>query len=97
MEHYKLPAGRLATIFYNANPKELASGTISDTSDHEKGELDASVPPTGLVAAHAPSHSVSSHNRQTLAWRNITLELKVDGEVKRLLDDLNGSFIFRRS
>ncbi|KAI1397475.1 ABC transporter PeaB1 [Hypoxylon fuscum] len=90
MEHYKLPAGRLATIFYKAKPKEVVSEVSSEASDHEKGGLDPDVPPIGLVASRAPSQSVSSHSGRTLAWRNITLELKVDGQVKRLLDGLDG-------
>ncbi|KAI8631803.1 ABC transporter [Xylariaceae sp. FL1651] len=95
MEYYKLPAGRLATIFYKAEPRVMAkaSATTSDMSDSEKGGANEDVPPMsspGLVIEHAPLHSVSSHNGRTLAWKDITLELKIGGEVKRLLDGLSG-------
>ncbi|KAH7054333.1 ABC transporter PeaB1 [Macrophomina phaseolina] len=91
MERYKLPAGRLATVFYKAEPKAIVSEASSHSSDNEKGALDEDVPPSSadLVAAQN-LHSVSSHNGRTLAWKNITLELKVHGEVKRLLDGLSG-------
>lgn len=92
MERYKLPAGRLATVFYKAEPKAIVSEASSHSSDNEKGALDEDVPPSSadLVAAQN-LHSVSSHNGRTLAWKNITLELKVHGEVKRLLDGLSGT------
>ncbi|KAI3332377.1 ABC transporter PeaB1 [Xylariaceae sp. AK1471] len=92
MERYKLPAGRLATIFYKTEPKAVALMTSSDTSDREKGtETDEDVPPKGpeLVTAQA-LHAVSSHNGRSLAWRNITLDLKAHGEERRLLDELSG-------
>jgi hypothetical protein len=95
MEFYKLPAGRLATIFYKTEPKVIAkaSATSSDISDGEKGGNNEDVPPESsprVLAAHDPLHSVSTHNGRTLAWQDITLELKVGGEVKRLLDGLSG-------
>ncbi|TGJ84785.1 hypothetical protein E0Z10_g3954 [Xylaria hypoxylon] len=95
MEFYKLPAGRLATIFYKTEPKAVAkaSATSSDISDGEKGSVNEDAPPEsspGIFTAHAPLNSVSTHNGRTLSWQNITLELKVSGEVKRLLDGLSG-------
>jgi hypothetical protein len=70
-----------------------ASATSSDISDGEKGDNKEDVPPEsspGVLAAHDPLHSVSTHNGRTLAWQDITLELKVGGELKRLLDGLSG-------
>lgn len=89
MERYKSPAGHLATIFYKSKPMEAASGVNSDSSDHERGTLDEDVPPLSSSKL-VPTYVVSSHNGRTLVWRNITLELKVGGEVKRLLDGLSG-------
>lgn len=91
MERYKLPAGRLATIFYKAEPKAVASVASSSTSDNEKGGLDEDVPPRSadLVTAQA-LQAVSSHDGRVLAWKNIVLELKVHGKVKRLLDGISG-------
>ncbi|KAI0023474.1 ABC transporter PeaB1 [Xylariomycetidae sp. FL0641] len=90
MERYKLPAGRLATIFYKAEPHQVASLTGSDMSDKEKGSTnDQDYPPKG-PQVESDLHTVSSHNGRSLAWTNITLDLKTKGEEKRLLNNLNG-------
>ncbi|KAK0634251.1 ABC transporter PeaB1 [Bombardia bombarda] len=98
MERYKLPAGRLATIFFKAEPKAFAAVSTDSSlhsSDHEKGSIDdKDVPPRTSEVMVAPEkhalQSVTSHNGRTLAWKNITLELKVDGGSRRLLDGLSG-------
>ncbi|KAI1116059.1 ABC transporter PeaB1 [Nemania sp. NC0429] len=93
MERYKLPAGRLATIFYKAEPTSITLAESSNSSDCEKGPVnDEDVLPKGreLVTTHHAFNEVSSHNGRSLAWRNITLDLKVNGENKRLLDGING-------
>ncbi|KAK8877617.1 ABC transporter [Apiospora arundinis] len=87
MELYKLPAGRLTTIFYKGGPKHLTLKTGPDSSDNEKGEMDPDVPPVGI---QTPSQSVSSHNGRTLAWEDMTLELDIDGGTRRILDGLSG-------
>ncbi|KAH9907615.1 ABC transporter PeaB1 [Xylariomycetidae sp. FL2044] len=90
MERYKLPAGRLATIFYNVEPHEVESPVDSDASDKEKGVIsDYDIPPEGPQPV-SDLHKVSSHNGRSLAWRDVTLDLKTRGEEKRLLDNLNG-------
>ncbi|KAI0437784.1 ABC transporter PeaB1 [Xylaria telfairii] len=93
MERYKLPAGRLATIFYKTEPKALVLMTCPKASDHEKGAVNNDdVPPKGPELAMASSlHGVSSHNGRSLAWKNINLDLKANGEERRLLNDLSGS------
>jgi hypothetical protein len=94
MERYKLPAGRLATIFYKGNPRVDVPVASSDSLGNEKGTLDPDVPPktsTVMMADEtAHIHSVSSHHGRTLSWNNITLDLKAQGEVRRLLDGLSG-------
>nr|WQM87383.1 ABC transporter [Xylaria grammica] len=80
---------------YKTEPKALGkvSTTSSDISDGEKGSVNEDVPPQGspgILTTHTPLHSVSTHNGRTLAWQDLTLELKVGGEVKRLLDGLSG-------
>ncbi|KAF2135661.1 uncharacterized protein K452DRAFT_322935 [Aplosporella prunicola CBS 121167] len=91
MERYKLPAGRLATIFYKGEPKIFTSGASSPVSDPEKTVSDEDVPPITRGAAKGQAwESVSSHNGRTLAWKDLSLELKVDNETKRLLDNISG-------
>ncbi|KAL1636602.1 hypothetical protein SLS56_001187 [Neofusicoccum ribis] len=87
MERYKLPAGRLATVFYKTEPRAGVSERSSLASDSEKSGMDDDVPPVARVAVKA--QAVSSHDGRTLAWKNIGLELKVHDETKRLLDDLS--------
>lgn len=87
MEHYKLPAGRLATIFYKTEPRRLKTETDSCGSDQEKGSMNPDVPP---MPTSTHTHSVSDHNGRTLAWKNLTLELKTGSGMTRLLDNLSG-------
>ncbi|KAI1825413.1 ABC transporter PeaB1 [Xylaria intraflava] len=92
MERYKLPAGRLATIFYKADPATVDLMARNNSSDREKGSgTDEEVPPKGpeLATTH-PLHEVSSHHGRSLAWSDITLDLKANGGDRRLLDGLNG-------
>lgn len=92
MENYKLPVGRLATIFYKAEPKDVMSKMNGNSADSEKGSSsDDYVPPTSTGPAIGPqSREVSSHTGRTLVWKNISLDLKLNGEEKCLLDDLSG-------
>ena len=94
MERYKLPAGRFATIFYKADPRtvaSIASNSSSNSSDTENGASDPDVPPI-TAGPTTPLDAVTSHNGRILSWNNITLEVKVDGQLKRLLNDLSGRF-----
>ena len=88
MERYKLPAGKLATIFYKGVPKAKSIGSSSDVSDTEKGHVDPDAPPK--TSASTPAASVASHNGRVLAWDKITLKLKIDGGERLLLNNLNG-------
>ena len=95
MERYKLPAGRLATVFYNVKQKDLVSAAATpDSSDTEKDALehDELAPPVqrDVVTAQRTLESMSSHHGRTLTWMGITLKLRHDGEEKCLLDNLDG-------
>ncbi|KAH6651607.1 ABC transporter [Truncatella angustata] len=87
MDRYKLPAGHLATIFYKTDPKSVDLAMSSNSSDTEKGATDQDTPP---VTTQPSLPFVASHNGRMLAWENLTLELKVGSETKRLLDNLSG-------
>ncbi|KAL1878531.1 hypothetical protein VTK73DRAFT_7872 [Phialemonium thermophilum] len=98
MERYKLPAGRLATVFFKAEPDEIrvkSPGTSSD-SDREKGEVDGDAPPLTQPHSRASRASrqvsaMSQHPRRPLVWHDLSLDVKVKGESRRLLDHLDGS------
>ncbi|KAF6823067.1 ABC-2 type transporter [Colletotrichum plurivorum] len=90
MERYKPQAGRLATVFYKSDPMPTRPASNRGASDTEKGETDPDVPPPPKISRDISSTSMASHSGRTLAWEKMTLELKVDGEVKRLLNNLSG-------
>lgn len=98
MERYKLPAGRLATVFYRGEVNKVSSGHNSRAWDSEKGLLSSDAPSplsplsraTTMSKEKVAPQAVSSHNGRMLAWKGISLELKVKNETKKLLDDLSG-------
>lgn len=93
MERLKLPAGRLATVFYRSEPQGLPSGEASSDSDIEKGSPEEDLPP---VLAERSRRSVKAsrdlldRKGHSFAWKNITLDIKTPQGQKRLLDDVNG-------
>ncbi|GME35985.1 uncharacterized protein K452DRAFT_322935 [Neofusicoccum parvum] len=98
MERYRLPAGRLATVFYRGEVNKVSSGHNSRAWDSEKGLLSSDAPSplsplsraTTMSKEKVAPQAVSSHNGRMLAWKGISLELKVKDETKKLLDDLSG-------
>lgn len=95
MELHKPPAGRLATVFYKAEPSNIISETSSTASDDEKGAVGEDTPPLKVETRKSASHinRAWTRDRETLAWKNVSLELKVGGEKKALLNDMNGMFL----
>jgi len=93
MELHKEPAGRLATVFYKAEPKDIISEKSSTASDTEKGAINDTPPKGMLVATTRHTNRESQHHGQTLAWQNVSWELKLDGKNKRFLDNINGSLL----
>ncbi|KAL1618926.1 hypothetical protein SLS56_010343 [Neofusicoccum ribis] len=98
MERYRLPAGRLATVFYRGEVNKVSSGHNSRAWDSEKGLLSSDAPSplsplsraTTMSKEKVAPQAVSSHNGRMLVWKGISLELKVKNETKKLLDDLSG-------
>ncbi len=91
MERLKLPAGRLATVFYKAKPEDfVASG--EKAFDKEKGNVAEDAPP---VTKQETRQSHKSQSRvgdkvHTFAWNGICLDIKTKEGPRRLLNDLNG-------
>lgn len=100
MERYKLPVGRLATVFYKGEVDDSKRKQGSPAWDSEKGLLgsETTLPQSDLSRMTTVSKEevapqvISSHNGRNLAWKGLSLELKVGDEVKRLLDDISGRF-----
>lgn len=88
MELYKIPAGRLATIFYHS-----PSGHFYRRSpiDSEKGIPDEDTPPISQSGVLRQPTSVDGVRKgRTLAWRNVRLELNMKDGKRTLLDNLDG-------
>src|SRR3954471_5456705 len=91
MERLKTPAGRLATVFYKADPEKfLRNAGVG--SDAEKGSTDNDTPP---ITKHNTKQSDRSRNRvgdngHTFAWSRLCLDIKTKDGEKRLLDNLSG-------
>lgn len=93
MERLRLPAGRLATVFYRSEPQGLASGEVSPHSDIEKGSAEEKLPPVVVERSRRSakaSHDLLDRKGHSFAWKNITLDIKTPHGLKRLLDDVNG-------
>jgi ATP-binding cassette, subfamily G (WHITE), member 2, SNQ2 len=97
MELHRPPAGKAATVHYRTLSSSSSTKTVtgSDTSDAdiEKGVTEQSV--TNVRGGLGPSGNrdslIESHQGRTLSWRNLSLDIDVGGESKRLLQDLNGT------
>ena len=102
MELLKLPAGRLATVFYKNEPQEpqcLAVEKPSMPSDVEKGSSDEELPP--ILAERSRRSGKASQDQMdrkghAFAWKNISLDIKVDEGKKRLLDNLDGQLLNKK-
>ena len=96
MERLKLPAGRLATVFYKSEPQDLATRDASTNSDVEKGSLEEDLPP---VIAQRSRRSVKASQElldrkgHSFAWKSITLDIRTRQGHRRLLDDVNGKLL----
>ena len=95
MERLKLPAGRLATVFYKIQPQNTGSARASVSGDVEKGTSDDTSAPISIERSRRSVRTpqdILSRKDHAFAWRNITLDLNVNGTHKRLLDGVDGKF-----
>jgi hypothetical protein len=101
MELHKPPAGKAATVHFRtlSSPSSSKAVTGFDTSDAdiEKGVTDQSLSNVrgGLGPSENRDSFIESHEGRTLCWRNLSLDIDVRGESKRLLQDLNGTTLSR--
>jgi len=90
MELLKLPAGRLATVFYKDEPQEHTWKTAEESStpaDMEKGSSDSALRP---VFSGRSRRSGRSLQNQAFAWKDVSLDIKTNKGTKRLLDSMDG-------
>ena len=89
MELLKLPAGRLATVFYKAEPESFTSRRPLDS---EKGSVDDDTPPITREVTQGSRRSkvLLGDRAHTFAWKDVCLDIKTSEGGKRLLDHLDG-------
>ena len=93
MERLKLPAGRLATVFYKTQPQHAGSRRQSISGDAEKGTSEDTLAPISIERSRRSarmSPNLLDRKEHAFAWRNVTLDINVNGTQKRLLDGIDG-------
>lgn len=96
MEMLKLPAGRLATIFYKAEPQEFVYEKSTTPSDGESGAVDEDVPPITVQSRQSGTsrrHFLDGEGH-VFAWKNICLDIKSGEAKKSLLDNVDGKLFY---
>ncbi len=102
MELLKLPAGRLATVFYKDEPQQHTRKTVTDSPtppDMEKGSLDPALHPVLSGRSRRSGRSLQNQldsKSQAFAWKDISLDIKTNEGTKRLLDSMDGEYAIRR-
>ena len=95
MEIFKLPAGRLATVFYKNEPRKYQDDVVAKSdmpSEMEKGgseTLQTIVPERSRRSARNLQDHLDRKGH-TFAWKNISLDIKTGDGKKRLLDGMDG-------
>ena len=98
MEIFKLPAGRLATVFYKEEPQEYQDSDIPKSdlpSEMEKGKSDGTLKRIRPARSRRSTRNIIDQidrKGHTFAWKNISLDIKTDHGRKRLLDGMDGEF-----
>ena len=96
MEIFKLPAGRLATVFYKKEPREYQGSVVPKSdlpSEMEKGKSDETLQPIVPARSRRSTRNIDDQLERkghTFAWKNISLDIKLDHAGKRLLDRMDG-------
>lgn len=96
MEIFKLPAGRLATVFYRNEPqgyRDVAVAKSDMRSEIEKGSSDETLRSTVSQRSRRSArdlHDQLDRKSHAFAWKNISLDIETGDGKKRLLDGMNG-------
>lgn len=102
MELLKLPAGRLATVFYKDEPQQHTWKTAEESStpaDMEKGSSDSALRPVFSGRSRRSGRSLENQldrKGQAFAWKDVSLDIKTNGGTKRLLDSMDGELAICR-
>lgn len=91
MEWHKPPAGRAATVYFRKKDLYVGGEDMSSVNEVEKGGTEAPVHTSGVLGTGEDKlNRMATHQGRTLMWKNLSLDIEVGGEQKRLLDDLSG-------
>lgn len=96
MELHKLPAGRLATVFYKDEPQSHSienSTEMPAPSDVEKGTPDSVLQQVFSGRSKRRSNSLQNQldrKGQAFAWKDVSLDIKTKEGTKRLLHSMDG-------
>ena len=96
MEIFKLPAGRLATVFYKNEPRESQDHIVAKSdlpSEMEKGSSDdtlQSIVPEKSRRSARNLQDQLDRKGHTYAWKDISLDIKTGEGKKRLLNGIDG-------
>ena len=96
MEIFKLPAGRLATVFYKNEPREYQDHIVAKSdlpSEMEKGSSDdtlQSIVPEKSRRSARNLQDQLDRKGHTFAWKDISLDIKTGEGKKRLLNGIDG-------
>ena len=101
MEILKLPAGRLATVFYKNEPREDQDNIVGKSdmpSEMEKGKSDETLNPIVSARSRRSTRNIQDQldrKGHTFAWKNVSLEIKTDHGRKCLLDHIDGELVVK--
>lgn len=96
MELYKPPAGKVSTVQYRKRDVATPTKELSSDSEIEKGAIDEQGNNPGVGDfSEDRLNRMATHNGRTLVWKNLSLDIEVGGEQKRLLNDLSGKSLRR--
>ena len=96
MEIFKLPAGRLATVFYKNEPREYQDHVVAKPdmpSEMEKGSSDDTLPAIAPEKSRRSARNLQDQldrKGHTFAWKDISLDIKTGDGKKRLLNGIDG-------
>ncbi|KAI1421487.1 ATP-binding cassette transporter [Xylaria sp. FL1777] len=92
MERFKTPAGRMSTIFYSTSAVEKgAIAASTSASDEEKSAVpDSDISNAMVQGTQAVGNDTIQSSKRRFAWKDISLDIQVGGEHRRLLDGVSG-------
>ena len=94
MERFKMPAGKLATVFFSrevAAPQQK-SDVESQQSSSSGGEKAEEYDETEDAPSPLPQHQHAEivRTERTFSWKELSIDVKTADGTKRLLDNVSG-------